>query len=149
MTVTNAAAAALTERVRVFVNLVVLPMHPIPVVAKELATLDVLSGGRVTLGVGIGGREHDYLASGSTMERRHQRLDDGVAELRRLWAGGAAVRGSRPGRPAVCAERRPADPCRRDGAQGARPCRQVGRRRVGFLDQRERSRHGRRGDVGT
>ncbi len=96
MTVTNAAAAALTERVRVFVNLVVLPMHSIPVAAKELATLDVLSGGRVTLGVGIGGREHDYLASGSTMERRHQRLDDGVAELRRLWAGEPPFEGADP-----------------------------------------------------
>ena len=100
MTVTNAAAAALTERVRVFVNLVVLPMHPIPVVAKELATLDVLSGGRVTLGVGIGGREHDYLAAGSSMERRHQRLDDGVAELRRLWAGDVPFEGADPVGPA-------------------------------------------------
>ena len=81
MNITNAAAAALTERVRVFVNLVVLPMHPIPLIAKQIATRDVLSGGRVTLGVGIGGREHDYLAMGSTMDRRHQRLDDGVAYL--------------------------------------------------------------------
>ena len=55
MMVVNAAAAALTERVRVFVNLVVLPFHPVPVIAKQLATLDVLSGGRVTVGVGVGG----------------------------------------------------------------------------------------------
>lgn len=96
MNVINSAAAALTERVRVFVNLVVLPMHPMPLIAKQIATLDVLSGGRVTLGVGIGGREHDYLAMGSTMARRHQRLDDGVAELRRLWAGGAAFEGADP-----------------------------------------------------
>ena len=96
MNVTNAAAAALTERVQVFVNLIVLPMHPIPLIAKQIATLDVLSGGRVTVGVGIGGREHDYRAMGSSMERRHQRLDDGVAELRRLWAGGAAFEGADP-----------------------------------------------------
>lgn len=88
MNVVNAAAAALTERVRIFVNLVVLPMHPIPLIAKQIATLDVLSGGRVTLGVGIGGREHDYRSMGSPMDRRHARLDEGVAELRRLWAGG-------------------------------------------------------------
>ncbi len=100
MNVINAAAAALTDRVRVLVNLVVLPMHPIPLIAKQIATLDVLSGGRVTLGVGIGGREHDYLAMGSSMERRHQRLDDGVAELRRLWAGGAAFDGADPTGPA-------------------------------------------------
>ena len=96
MTVTNAAAAALTERVRVFVNLVVLPFHQIPVAAKEIATLDVLSGGRVSLGVGIGGREHDYIAAGSSFARRHQRLDDGVAELRRLWAGGTPFEGADP-----------------------------------------------------
>ncbi|MFM7509225.1 MAG: LLM class flavin-dependent oxidoreductase [Actinomycetota bacterium] len=96
MMVLNAAAAALTERVRIFVNLVVLPFHPIPVIAKQLATLDVLSGGRVTVGVGVGGREHDYRAAGSTFERRHARLDEGVAELRRLWSGGAPFDGGDP-----------------------------------------------------
>ncbi len=94
--VVNAAAAALTERVRVFVNLVVLPFHPVPLVAKQLATLDVLSGGRLTVGVGVGGREHDYLAAGSAFERRHERLDEGVAELRRIWAGGAPFDGGDP-----------------------------------------------------
>ena len=93
---TNAAAAALVERVRVFVNLVVLPLHPIPVIAKALATMDVLSEGRLTVGLGIGGREHDYLAAGADMARRHQQLDDGVAELRRLWAGEAPFDGADP-----------------------------------------------------
>ena len=100
MTVTNAAAAALTERVRVFVNLVVLPFHAVAVAAKELATLDVLSGGRVSLGVGIGGREHDYLAAGSPFDHRHQRLDDAVAELRRLWSGEPPFEGADPVGPA-------------------------------------------------
>jgi len=94
--VTNSAAAALTENVRVFVNLIVLPTHPIPVIAKQMATLDVLCDGRLTVGVGIGGREHDYLAAGASMERRHQRLDDGVAEMRRLWAGDPAFEGAAP-----------------------------------------------------
>lgn len=96
MVVTNAAAAALTERVRVFVNLVVLPMHPVAEIAKQIATLDVLSGGRVTLGVGVGGREHDYRAMESDMAGRHGRLDRGVADLRRLWAGEAAFEGADP-----------------------------------------------------
>lgn len=96
MIVTNAAAAALTERVRVFVNLVVLPIHPIPVIAKQLATLDVLCDGRLTVGLGVGGREHDYLAAGASMSHRHQRLDDGVAELRRLWSGAAPFDGADP-----------------------------------------------------
>jgi alkanesulfonate monooxygenase SsuD/methylene tetrahydromethanopterin reductase-like flavin-dependent oxidoreductase (luciferase family) len=96
MMVTNAAAAALTERVRVFVNLVVLPFHPVPLVAKQLATLDVLSGGRLTVGVGVGGREHDYRAAGSGFERRHARLDADVAELRRIWAGRPPFEGADP-----------------------------------------------------
>jgi alkanesulfonate monooxygenase SsuD/methylene tetrahydromethanopterin reductase-like flavin-dependent oxidoreductase (luciferase family) len=96
MLVMNAAAAALTERARIFVNLVVLPYHAPAVAAKEIATLDVLSGGRVTLGVGIGGREHDYVAAGYPFERRHARLDEGVAELRRIWAGGEPFEGGDP-----------------------------------------------------
>jgi alkanesulfonate monooxygenase SsuD/methylene tetrahydromethanopterin reductase-like flavin-dependent oxidoreductase (luciferase family) len=85
--VTNAAAAALTERVRVFVNLVVGPLHPTALLAKQLATLDVLAGGRLTVGLGVGGREGDYRAAESAFTRRHARLDAQVEGLRRAWAG--------------------------------------------------------------
>ncbi|MFD2473538.1 LLM class flavin-dependent oxidoreductase [Amycolatopsis silviterrae] len=87
MWITMAAAAALTERLRIFINLSVLPAHPTALVAKQVATMDVLSGGRVTLGVGVGGREHDYRSLESSFDRRHVRLDEGVADLRSLWAG--------------------------------------------------------------
>jgi alkanesulfonate monooxygenase SsuD/methylene tetrahydromethanopterin reductase-like flavin-dependent oxidoreductase (luciferase family) len=100
MMVTLATAAAVTERVRVFVNLALAPAHPTPELAKQVATLDVMSGGRVDLGVGIGGREHDYLALDSPFDHRHERLDRAVAELRRLWAGGAAFEGADPVEPA-------------------------------------------------
>jgi alkanesulfonate monooxygenase SsuD/methylene tetrahydromethanopterin reductase-like flavin-dependent oxidoreductase (luciferase family) len=56
--------------------------------AKSLATLDVLSDGRLDLVVGVGGRRHDYDRAERSFARRHQRLDDQVAELRRVWAGG-------------------------------------------------------------
>jgi len=82
-----AAAAALTERVRVFLNIAVLPWHAPALIAKQLATLDVLSAGRLDVGLGIGGREQDYRAMRSPFTDRHQRLDDAVVELRRLWRG--------------------------------------------------------------
>jgi alkanesulfonate monooxygenase SsuD/methylene tetrahydromethanopterin reductase-like flavin-dependent oxidoreductase (luciferase family) len=82
-----AAAAALTERVRVFLNIVVLPWHTPALIAKQLATIDVLSGGRLDVGLGIGGRDQDYKALKSPFTDRHQRLDDAVIELRRLWRG--------------------------------------------------------------
>lgn len=91
------AAAALTSRVRVLVNVVVLPWHAPAMVAKELASLDVVSGGRVEVAVGVGGRQQDYAALGSPFAGRHGRLDAAVGELRRLWNGGAAADGERVG----------------------------------------------------
>ena len=88
-----AAAAVLTERVRVMANVVVLPWHRPVMIAKQLATLDVLSGGRLDVAGGVGGRGQDYLALGVADNGRHQRLDSGVTELRRLWNGGNAADG--------------------------------------------------------
>ena len=97
---TTAAAAALTSRVRVITNVVVLPLHNTAIVAKQLATIDVMSEGRLTVGVGVGGREQDYLAAGVPFERRHQRLDESVAALRRTWAPTALAEGVEPIGPA-------------------------------------------------
>jgi alkanesulfonate monooxygenase SsuD/methylene tetrahydromethanopterin reductase-like flavin-dependent oxidoreductase (luciferase family) len=101
-----AAAAALTERVRVFANLLVLPWHAIALVTKQLLTIDVVSNGRLEVGVGVGGRVQDYDALGSPFGHRHQRLDDAVAELLRLWAGGPAPDGVPVGPPPVQARPR-------------------------------------------
>jgi alkanesulfonate monooxygenase SsuD/methylene tetrahydromethanopterin reductase-like flavin-dependent oxidoreductase (luciferase family) len=98
--VTNTAAAALTERVRIIMNLTVLPLHSMAMLAKQLATVDVLSGGRLEVGVGVGGREQDYRAVGAPFGGRHDRLDQGVTELRRLWSGGPAYEGGQPVGPA-------------------------------------------------
>jgi len=87
-TVSLAAAAVLTERVRIVANVLVLPMHNIVSVAKQYATIDVLSGGRLTLGVGVGGREEDYLAMGADWSApKLGRLQDGVERIRALWSG--------------------------------------------------------------
>ncbi len=98
------AAAAVTERVRIVPSLYVLPMHSAVWAAKEIATLDLLSNGRVTVTVGVGGRPMDYEAVGAPFARRHARMDEQVATMRRVWkgeppiAGGDAV-GPRPVQP--------------------------------------------------
>lgn len=88
-----AAAAAVTSRVRIMPSLYVLPMHSAAWAAKEVATLDVLSGGRVTLAVGVGAREQDYRAVGARFDRRHERMDGQVAEMRRIWRGEPPLQG--------------------------------------------------------
>ena len=98
--VTLAGAAAVTTRVRIAATVFVLPMHATAWLAKQAATLDVLSDGRLVVGVGVGGREEDYRVVGASFERRHARMDAQVAELRRLWAGEPALPGSAPIGPA-------------------------------------------------
>jgi len=94
--VTLSAAAALTERPRIMATVVVLPMHSAVDVAKKAATLDVLSGGRFVLGVGVGGRDEDYRSLERPFARRHQRMDDQVAVMQRVWAGEAPFEGVNP-----------------------------------------------------
>jgi alkanesulfonate monooxygenase SsuD/methylene tetrahydromethanopterin reductase-like flavin-dependent oxidoreductase (luciferase family) len=102
MMVTLAAAAAVTERVRLTFNVLVLPMHSAVLIAKQVATLDVISAGRVTLGVGVGGRDEDYRALGVARdEKQLGRLEEQVGLMRRAWAGERVVEGAlRPVEPA-------------------------------------------------
>src|SRR4051794_2588018 len=82
---TLAGAASITERVAIEASVSVLPMHRAVHVAKQAATIDVLSGGRFVLGVGVGGRDDDYRAYDAPTERKHVRLDEQVACIRRTW----------------------------------------------------------------
>ncbi len=91
-----AAAAALTERVRLWTTIVILPAHAPVQVAKDLASVDQIANGRLTVGVGVGGREHDYQAIDAPFTRRWQRMDDGVAQMRRIWAGEPPFEGADP-----------------------------------------------------
>jgi alkanesulfonate monooxygenase SsuD/methylene tetrahydromethanopterin reductase-like flavin-dependent oxidoreductase (luciferase family) len=65
-------------------------------IAKRLASIDVLSGGRLTAGVGVGGREHDYRAIGGRFDHRWARMDEQVAVMRRIWAGEPPFEGADP-----------------------------------------------------
>jgi alkanesulfonate monooxygenase SsuD/methylene tetrahydromethanopterin reductase-like flavin-dependent oxidoreductase (luciferase family) len=82
-----AAAAAVTHRVQILANIMVLPMHAPILLAKRLASIDVISGGRLTLGVGAGGREDDYRAADMPFRDRWQAIDDSVDVLQRCWRG--------------------------------------------------------------
>lgn len=91
-----AAAAVLTSRVRIVPSLYVLPMHSAVWAAKEIASLDVLSAGRVTLCVGVGGREVDYRAVAADFSQRHARMDAQVAQMRAIWRGEPPFEGADP-----------------------------------------------------
>jgi alkanesulfonate monooxygenase SsuD/methylene tetrahydromethanopterin reductase-like flavin-dependent oxidoreductase (luciferase family) len=85
--VTLAAVAGATRRIRVQTEVLLAPLrHPV-LLAKQSATLDRLSGGRFTLGLGVGGREDDFQAAGVDPRHRGRRLDEQLALMRRLWAG--------------------------------------------------------------
>ena len=96
MMVSLAGAAAVTERVRIAFTVVVLPLHRTLLMAKQIATLDVLSGGRVSVAVGVGGREEDYKAAEAPFEKRMGRMEKQVAQLRQAWAGEVVLEGVNP-----------------------------------------------------
>ena len=97
MRVVLAAAAAATSRVEITPTLYVLPMHSAVRVAKEIATLDILSGNRVNkVAVGYGGREKDYQALDATYKGRYQRMDQQIQTLRQVWAQQEIIPGGGP-----------------------------------------------------
>ena len=77
--------AAATERVRLATGIIILPQRNPVVLAKQLATLDVLSGGRVIFGVGVGYIEPEMSAIGVPMQGRGARSDEYLAAMRALW----------------------------------------------------------------
>ena len=79
-------AAAVTSRVRLGTSVLVLPLrHPLPL-AKELATLQNLSGGRLILGAGVGWLEAEFDALGVPFKERGRRMDEGIAMMRAVWS---------------------------------------------------------------
>jgi alkanesulfonate monooxygenase SsuD/methylene tetrahydromethanopterin reductase-like flavin-dependent oxidoreductase (luciferase family) len=128
LTVELAAAAALTERVRLWTTIVVLPMRDPVLTAKELASVDVLADGRLTVGIGVGGREHDYRAVGASFERRWDRLDEAAARMQAVWRGEPPFEGADPvGPPPV----QPGGPPLVAGAMGPKAIARAARWAVG------------------
>jgi len=97
-----AYAAAVTTKIKLATGVIILPQrHPF-YVAKEAATLDVLSRGRLILGVGIGWLEEEFKAVGVPFESRAARTEESIGALRSLWGDGPSVhRGAHYAWPAV------------------------------------------------
>jgi alkanesulfonate monooxygenase SsuD/methylene tetrahydromethanopterin reductase-like flavin-dependent oxidoreductase (luciferase family) len=86
--VSLAAAAAVTERIGLATTVLLGPLRPNPVaVAKQVASVHALSGGRMTLGIGLGGREDDYEHAGVDTEGRGKELDAMLARIKEVWEG--------------------------------------------------------------
>lgn len=91
------AVSAWTRRARLVLTVVVPQLHEAPLLAKALATADQLCAGRLTVGVGVGGRQQDYLAAGADPSTQTIRgMRERVLELRGVWAGRSLVEGVPP-----------------------------------------------------
>lgn len=82
------AAAAVTDRIKLLTSILIVPIRGnAAMLAKQAASVDHLSEGRLVLGVAVGGREDDYEAAGVPFHQRGRRFDEVMAEMRRIWAG--------------------------------------------------------------
>lgn len=83
-----AAIAALTRRVRVGTSILLLPLYPPAIIARQIADLDRMTDGRITLGVGVGGEfPGEFRACGVPLQERGKRTNEAIPLLRRLWSG--------------------------------------------------------------
>ena len=78
--------AAITRTVELVTGILVLPQRPTALVAKQAATLDFVSGGRLVLGVGVGWNQVEYAALGQDFHRRGARIEEQIPLLRQLWS---------------------------------------------------------------
>jgi alkanesulfonate monooxygenase SsuD/methylene tetrahydromethanopterin reductase-like flavin-dependent oxidoreductase (luciferase family) len=97
-----AAAAAVTERIRLTTDILISPIRSnTALLAKQAATIDQISGGRMVLGLAVGGREDDFEASGVDFSRRGRIFDAQLSEMNEIWSteggvGPQPANGTRP-----------------------------------------------------
>lgn len=91
-----AAAGAVTERIRFVSNVLIAPARSSAELAKQAASVDQLTGGRLTLGLGVGWRSADYALTGRDFADRGNRFDQQLRDLRRAWDGEPLQEGTRP-----------------------------------------------------
>jgi probable F420-dependent oxidoreductase len=82
-----AVLAGATRRIRLATGVLIAPLRPALLLAKTAATLDVLSGGRLDLGVGLGWQREEFTETGAPFEQRAERMGDALRACRALWSG--------------------------------------------------------------
>jgi alkanesulfonate monooxygenase SsuD/methylene tetrahydromethanopterin reductase-like flavin-dependent oxidoreductase (luciferase family) len=82
-----ASAAAVTTRIRLMTGVMLAPLRNEGVLAKQAASLDAISNGRLTLGFGVGRRPDDYKAAPAQYNNRGHRFEEQIATMKRIWAG--------------------------------------------------------------
>ena len=85
--VTLAASAAVTERIGLVTNILLAPTRNPILLAKEAASVDQISGGRLTLGLGVGTREEDFVATQKRFDDRGRRFDEDLELMHGAWRG--------------------------------------------------------------
>ena len=85
--ITLTAAAAVTQRIRLMTTVLLAPLYNGGVLAKQAASLDAISGGRLTLGVGVGAREDDFRAAPASFHDRGKRFEAQLETMKRAWSG--------------------------------------------------------------
>ena len=98
-TVALAGAAGATSTIELVSTVLLATVWPPALLAKEIAGIDGISGGRLTLGVGVGGRADDFVADGHGMEGRGKRFDGDLDTYREIWSGRPYAGGDNPAVP--------------------------------------------------
>ncbi len=125
-----AASAAVTQRVRLTTTILIGPTRQAGVLAKQAATIDALSGGRLSLGLGVGIREDDFQAAPASFRDRARNFEEQIELMKRVWSGEPVGDGVGPMGPTPA---RPGGPEILIGAYSPKAMQRVGRYADGFI----------------